>query len=104
MATRYLTDRIAFETETVTGVARLVAKLRVLDLPNHYYDDYAEQLLALRAPELFAITRQTIDFASPVVVVAGDASRIEQSLRKLGPVAVLSPREELAVVREIPEL
>jgi predicted Zn-dependent peptidase len=104
MATRYLTDSIAFQTETVTGVARLVAKLRVLDLPNSYYDEYAKRLLGLQAPQLFATTLQTIDFWSPVVVVVGDASRIEQSLRKFGPVAVLNPREELTTDHELSRL
>jgi len=104
MATRYLTDSVAFQTETVTGVARLVAKLRAFGLPNSYYDQYAKELLALRAPSLYATTLQTIDFWSPIVVIVGDAARVEPSLRKFGPVAVLSPGEELAIVREMPRL
>jgi len=104
MATRYLSDRIAFQTETVAGIARLIAMLRVFDLPNSYYDQYTKQLLALKAPELFATTLQIVDFWSQAVVVVGDAGRIEQSLRKFGSVAVLNPKEELTMDHELSPL
>lgn len=103
-ATRYLTDSFLFLTERVEDLATLVSRLRVLGLPDDYYDSYREGLRHLDAGGVFAATLQTVDLWSPLVVVVADATQVEQSLRAFGPVAVLNPREEFAMSRELSKL
>lgn len=103
-AVRYLTDSFLFRTEQVGDLAKLVAKLHVLGLPEGYYDSYRERLASVDPGSAFAAALQTLDLWSPLVVIVGDAARVEQSLRSFGDVAVLNPREEFATSRELSRL
>jgi predicted Zn-dependent peptidase len=101
-ASRYLSDSFLFRTETVGAIAGLTAKLAVLDLPDGYYDDYRHALQKLDSASVFEAARASFKCESPVIVVAGDASRLAKPLSHFADVVVLDPEHEFRTSQKLP--
>jgi predicted Zn-dependent peptidase len=101
-ASRYLSDSFLFRTETVSGVAGLAVKLAVLDLPDDYYDGYRHALQKLDAASVFEAVRNSFQVEHPVIVVAGDASQLAQSLTHFAEVRIVDPVHDFATVQSLP--
>ncbi len=101
-ASRYLSDSFLFRTETASALAHLTAKLAVLHLPDDYYDTYRHALEKLDAASVFDAARASFDFQHPVIVVAGDASRLEEPLSHFGEVRVVDPEHDFRTLSTVP--
>jgi zinc protease len=102
-AVRNLSTSLLFRTETVSALATLTARLAVLGRPDSYYDAYRQALQNEEATTVFEAAKDTFAFHPPVIVVAGDASRLAPSLSQFGKVEVLDPRNDFAVVDDTPQ-
>jgi predicted Zn-dependent peptidase len=101
-ASRYLSDSFLFRTETVGAVAGLTAKLAVLDLPDDYYDRYRHALQKLDTVSVFNAAQTSFKFGSPVIVVAGDASRTAAALSHFAEVRIVDPEHGFRTTRSLP--
>jgi predicted Zn-dependent peptidase len=101
-ATRNLATSLLFRTETVGALANLAAKLAILNRPDGYYDAYRHALQDQSTESVFDAAKEAFSFDAPVIVVAGDAARIGQSLSRFGSVEILDPLRDFAVVRTLP--
>ncbi|HLV19520.1 MAG TPA: pitrilysin family protein [Polyangiaceae bacterium] len=102
IATRYLADSFLIQLETVGALASLTGRLRVLGLPDDYYDRYREQVRQVSPQDVSAIGREYFDPERVVVVVAGDADRLGKPLSHFGPVTVVSPARAFVIERKLP--
>jgi zinc protease len=101
-ASRYLSNSFLFRTETIGAIAGLTAKLAVLGLPDDYYDGYRHALQKLDAESVFSAAHTSFKFDSPVIVVAGDASRIAEPLSHFAEVRVVDPEHDFRTVQSLP--
>ena len=78
--------------QTVRGTAAMVGDLWLSDLPADTYARYSAGVRAVTAADLARVAREYVDPDRVVVLVVGDRSVIEDSVRALdlGPVTVLS--------------
>jgi zinc protease len=101
-ASRYLSDSFLFRTETVGALAGLTAKLVVLDLPDGYYDNYRHALQQLDTESVFTAAQTAFKFDNPVIVVAGDASRIAAPLSHFAEVRIVDPERGCRITQSVP--
>jgi len=101
-ARTFLADSFLFRLETVGSVAELTANLRVLGLPDDYYDEYRKAIRTLELGTVASIAGKQFD-RTPVVVVAGDAATLGPELAEFGPVAVLDPENGFSLKRSHPK-
>ncbi len=102
MASRYLSDTFLFGTETVGGLAGLTAKLALFGLPDRYFDDYRKAEQQLDAKAVSDAARHFFAFDKPVIVVAGDASRISRPLSHFAAVRVVDPEHGFGAKLQLP--
>jgi zinc protease len=69
--------------ETGKAVAESIAEVLTYELPDRYYDGYAERIRAVTAADV-AAAGKSIRPDSLVWVVVGDRRKIEEGVRKLG--------------------
>jgi len=100
---RYLSDSFLFRTETLGAVADLTVKLAVLGLPDDYFDDYRRALRKLDNGAVLDAAQHYVSFKNPVIVVAGDASRIAKPLSHFAKVTVIDPQHDFAPGRQLPK-
>jgi predicted Zn-dependent peptidase len=92
IAARYLADSFLFRMETIGALADMTAKLAVLSLPDDYYDSYRQAVRKLEPREASQRAAQFFRHDHPVIVVAGDASKLSASLARFGQVAIVQPQ------------
>ncbi len=102
-AHRYLSDIFAVRMETIGAIADMVAQLRELDLPDDYWDTYRAALRAVTTAETAAETEKIFIPDRALVIVAGDADVIVDSLTRFGDVTVLDPEHDFRVLRTLPK-
>lgn len=101
VATRYMTDVFLLRLETVGAMASLTARLAVFSLPNDYFDQYRLKVRETTPSSVHVAAAKYFQTSRGLIVVAGDASRLGAVVSHFGPVQVLDPEKEFAVVREI---
>jgi zinc protease len=100
-AKTFLTGVFPILIETPANVADMVASLRELSLPRDYWDTYRSRIAAVTADQAVAAARRYVDPDKTIVVLVGEATRIEPIAARWGPVTVVSA-EDGAVVRNVP--
>ena len=83
-------------------IAGLVAELSTYDLPEDYWDGYRSEIGAVSADAALQAAAAHIDPVNALVVIVGDASRIESELQPYGPVTVVDAEGE--TLRTLPEM
>jgi zinc protease len=101
-AAHFLSDSFAFKMETAGAIADLTSRLLVLGLPDDAYDDYRKAVRQLDVEQVARTASHAYRQGSLVVVVAGDAQVIAQSLTRFGPVIVVDPEHGFTVQKTLP--
>jgi zinc protease len=101
-ARRFLADIFAVRMETVGAVADMVVSLRVLGLPDDYYDVYRKKIRDISADRAEKAIAEHVREGHAVIAVTGDAERIGPVLSHFGDVVVYNPEKEFERVRTIP--
>jgi zinc protease len=83
-AKRYLALRLPQRFETVSDVSARLSELVLYDLPEDYFGEYVERIMAVTADDVQQAARRHLDPKRMVVVVAGDRDNVEGPLAKLG--------------------
>lgn len=96
-ARAYLAGVFPLALQTTDGVASKLATIAAYGLPDDYYDRYRDRILAVSAEDVLRVAREHLRPESVVVVIAGDADRLEGELAALsvGPLRRIDPAEEL---------
>jgi predicted Zn-dependent peptidase len=102
-ARRYLSDIFAVRMETIGAIAGMVAQLRELDLPDDYWDAYRAALRAVTTAETAAEAEKIFVPDRTLVIVAGDADVVADSLTRFGDVTVVDPEHDFRVLRTLPK-
>jgi len=102
-ARRFLSDVFAIRMETIGAVADLAGRLRVLGLPDDYWDEYRAALRSTDTSATNEISKTIFDAEHALIVVTGDADTIAEPLRRFGEVTVLDPEKELQVIKTLPK-
>jgi predicted Zn-dependent peptidase len=90
-ARRYLADIFAVRMETVGAVSDMVVSLRVLGLPDDYYDTYRKEIRDIDAGAALHGIAEHVREGHAVLAVAGDAERIAPVLSHFGDVVIYNP-------------
>jgi zinc protease len=101
-ARRYLADIFAVRMETVGSVTDMVVALRVLGLPDDYYDLYRKEIGAVTGEGAQKAIAEHVRDGHAVIAVSGDAEKIGPVLSHFGEVIVVNPEKEFERVRTIP--
>jgi zinc protease len=88
-AKNYLVGSFPLSIQTPEQIANAVASARLLGLPDDYVPRFRDRLAAVSAAELAAADRRYLTTDHMVVVVVGDATRILDGVKKLGPVRIV---------------
>ena len=102
-ARRFLSDIFAVRMETIGAIADMVAQLRELDLPDDYWDGYRAALRAVTTADADAEAAKIFTADRVLILVAGDADVIADSLTRFGDVTVVDPEHDFHVVRTLPK-
>jgi predicted Zn-dependent peptidase len=100
-ARRFLADIFAVRLETLGALADLYVAKDTLGLPDDYYDGYRKELREMTVEQTNASAKELFDPEHVLVIVAGDASKIAEGLRKLGDVTVVDPEADFAVTKTL---
>lgn len=84
----YLNGVFVLQLATQSGVANQLASLKVHGLPRSYLETYVTRIRAVSAEQVQAVAKRYFDPQQLSVVVVGDASRIQKTVEKFGPVRV----------------
>jgi predicted Zn-dependent peptidase len=101
-ARRYLADIFAVRMETVGSVTDMVVALRVLGLPDDYYDTYRKEIGGVSGEIAQKAISEHVREGHAVIAVAGDAEKIGNVLSHFGDVVIVNPEKEFEQVRTIP--
>jgi len=88
-AKNYLNGLFSLVLSTQGGFAERLAQTYMLDLGSDYLESYRSRIEAVSAEQVQAVAKKYIQSDAPVVVVVGDASKLEAGLKTIGPVEVL---------------
>jgi len=102
-AAHFLSDSFAFKMETAGAIADLTSRLLVLGLPDDTYDEYRKAVRQLDVEEVARTASHAYRQGSLVVVVAGDAQVVAQSLTRFGAVTVVDPEHGFTVQKTLPK-
>jgi predicted Zn-dependent peptidase len=102
-ARRFLSDVFAIRKETIGAIADMVAQQRELALSDDYWDSYRAALSAVSTADVAGPSASLFVPASTLVIVAGDADVIADSLTRFGDVTIVDPEHDFRVVRTIPK-
>jgi len=94
-ARRFLADVFAVRMETVGAVADMVVSLRVLGLPEDYYDVYRKEIRVITAEKAEHSIAEHLREGHAVIAVAGDAERIAPVLSHFGDRDHLQPGKRI---------
>jgi predicted Zn-dependent peptidase len=101
-ARRYLADIFAVRMETVGSVTDMVVALRVLGLPDDYYDVYRKEIGTVSAEAAQKAIAEHVREGHAIIAVSGDAEKIGPVLSHFGEVVVVNPEKEFERVKAIP--
>lgn len=100
-AQSYIIRGMPARWETVQSLAGQLMLLRTLGQEDRHFDQLREQVASLSIPLLKEPAARIYQRQHAVVVVAGDAEKIAESLRQFGPVVVLDPEREFSIKRSL---
>jgi len=76
---------------SVSTISNAITALTVQNLPDDYYQNYAQNVSAVTKDDLLRVARQYIDLAHLAIVIVGDRASVEAPLKATGiaPITVL---------------
>jgi predicted Zn-dependent peptidase len=101
VAKNYVVYGMPAAWETVDSLARQLILLRTLKQSERHFDELREAVTQLKPDALRAPAARFYRKDRAVIVVAGDADAIAESLRQFGPVQVLDPQREFSIKRKL---
>jgi predicted Zn-dependent peptidase len=101
-AKRYLADIFAVRMETIGSVADMAVSLKVLGLPDDYYDAYRKEIRTVTGDLALKGIGEHVREGHAIIAVAGDAEKIGPVLSHFGEVIVYNPEKEFERIRTIP--
>jgi predicted Zn-dependent peptidase len=76
---------------SVSGISGAITSLSVQELPQDYYQNYANNVSAVTREDLLRVAKKYIDLSHLAIVIVGDRSAIEAGLKatNIAPITVL---------------
>ena len=76
---------------SVTAISGAITTLSVQGLPEDYYQSYAKNVSAVTKDDLLRVAKQYIDLGHLAIVIVGDKTKVEESLKatNIAPVTML---------------
>jgi predicted Zn-dependent peptidase len=89
--------------QAVSQIAGRLGQLYMHDLPDGYFNEYIQQILAVSKEDVLRVARRYIDPERVEVIVVGDRELIEEGVRalNLGPVVLMTVEDVLGPAPEI---
>lgn len=83
--------------QSVGQIANQLAELVIYDLPDDYFNNYVQRLLAVTKGDVERVAKKYLDPEKVAVIVVGDRAKIEKGVRalNLGPVQVMTVEQVL---------
>jgi predicted Zn-dependent peptidase len=69
---------------SVTAISNAITSLTVLGLPDDYYQQYAKNVSAVTKEDVLRVAKRYIDLEHLAIVIVGDRSAVEASLKATG--------------------
>jgi predicted Zn-dependent peptidase len=102
-AKNFVALRFPSRFQTVAGIAGQLAQLELYDLPDGYFNEYVERVLAVTKDDVQRVAREYIDPENMAIILVGDRATIEEGVRALdlGPIDFMTIED---VLGEAPDL
>lgn len=83
--------------QSVGQIANQLAELVIYDLPDDYFNNYVQRILAVTKDDVVRVAKKYLDPEKAAVIVVGDRAKIEKGVRalNLGPVQVMTVEQVL---------
>jgi len=103
-ARNFVALRFPSRFQAVSAIAGQLGQLYIHDLPDGYFDEYVQQILAVTKEDVLRVAREYIDPERVAVIVVGDREQIEAGVRSLnlGPMHILTVEDVLGPPPEVP--
>jgi predicted Zn-dependent peptidase len=103
-ARNFVALRFPSRFQAVSAIAGQLGQLYIHELPEGYFNEYVQQILAVTKEDVMRVAREYIDPQRVAVIVVGDREQIEAGVQALdlGPVHVLSVEDVLGPPPEVP--
>jgi zinc protease len=88
-AKNYLNGLFSLSLSAQGGIADRLIQEYTLDLPKDYMESYRSRIESVTAEQVQEVARKYLLTDRPVIVVVGDAAKLANDLRTIGPVKVL---------------
>ena len=85
-AQRSMTASFALSLENPSEVLNLYVLRQMYGYPADYWDKYSDRIMAVTPAQVQAVAKKYLDPTKLQIVAVGDSSKIEASLKKIGPV------------------
>jgi zinc protease len=96
-AKNFVALRFPSRFQTVAGIAGRLSELVLYDLPDDYFNEYVERILAVTQDDVQRVARKYIVPDRMAIIVVGDREAIEEGIRALdlGPIHTLTIEDVL---------
>jgi zinc protease len=102
LAQRFLVDSMPIRWEQVQTLAAQLAQLRILALPNDYYDAFRDQLMHASVANIAEFTASLYRRDRAVMVLAGDSKVVAPELTKYATVSIVEPSQGFRLRGQLP--
>jgi zinc protease len=89
-AKRTMVGRLALSLENPTGVLNQWMTQREFGLPEDYWDQYPEKVMAITAEDVQRVAKKYVPYDNVQIIAVGDGAKIRELLKKFGPVVEIS--------------
>ncbi|MCI0693065.1 insulinase family protein [candidate division KSB1 bacterium] len=95
--TNYVALSFPQDFQSVGQIANQLAELVIYDLPDDYFNNYIQRILAVTKEDVERVAKKYLDPEKVAVIVVGDRAKIEKAVRalNLGPVQVMTVEQVL---------
>ena len=90
-AKRTMVGRLALSLENPAGVLNQWLTQREYNLPEDYWDQYPEKVMAVTAEDVQRVAKKYVPYENVQIIAVGDVAKIKDLLGKFGPVVEISP-------------
>jgi len=90
-AKRTMVGRLAVSLENSTGVLGQWLTQREYGLPEDYWDQFPEKVMAITAEDVQRVARKYVPYDNVQIIAVGDGAKIRELLKKFGPVVDVTP-------------
>jgi zinc protease len=90
-AKRTIVGRLALSLENPAGVLNQWMTQREYGLPEDYWDQYPERVMAITAEDVQRVAKKYVPYDNVQIIAVGDGEKIRELLKKFGPLVEVSP-------------